>query len=222
MNNFPKAFLFDLNGTMVDDMEFHVKAWYGILNDDLKANMSWEEVRSHMYGKNSELFKRVFGDNHFTDEEMNHWSMEKEKRYQQNFLPHLKLIKGLDEFLKEAKLKHIKTAIGSAAIPFNINFVLDNLHIHDYFDAVVSADDVVISKPHPETYLKAAHLLGEVPEDCVVFEDAPKGVEAAANAGMPSVVLTTMHNRNEFEMYDNVIAFVKDYTDPVLKSLFQN
>ena len=68
MNNLPKTFLFDLNGTMVDDMEYHVKAWYGILNDDLKADMGWEDVRKHMYGKNSELFVRVFGDNYFNDE----------------------------------------------------------------------------------------------------------------------------------------------------------
>jgi len=219
MNNLPKTFLFDLNGTMVDDMEFHVKAWYGILNDDLKANMTWEEVRKHMYGKNSELFIRVFGDNHFTDEEMNRWSMEKEKRYQQNYLPHLKLINGLDEFLKTAKQNHIKMAIGSAAIPFNINFVLDNLHIRDYFDAIVSAEDVAISKPHPETFLKAARLLNAKPENCIVFEDAPKGVEAAMDAGMKSVVLTTMHDRTEFGQYNNVIAFVKDYTDPFLTTI---
>jgi beta-phosphoglucomutase family hydrolase len=222
MNNLPKAFLFDLNGTMIDDMEFHVKAWYGILNDDLKANMSWDEVRSHMYGKNSELFVRVFGKDHFTDEEMEYWSMEKERRYQQNFLPHLKLIDGLEDFLKEARKKKIRIAIGSAAIPFNIDFVLDNLHLRGYFDVVVSANDVIISKPHPETYLKAAKLLDVEPQDCIVFEDAPKGVEAALNAGMQSVVLTTMHNRNEFDKYNNVMVFVKDYTDPFLKTLFED
>jgi len=220
MKNLPKAFLFDLNGTMVDDMEYHVKAWYGILNDDLKANMSWEDVRSHMYGKNTELFERVFGKNHFSDEEMEHWSIEKEKRYQKNFLPHLKLIDGLDDFLKLAETKKIKMAIGSAAIPFNIDFVLDNLNIRHYFKAIVSADDVVISKPHAETYLKAAKLLDEEPENCIVFEDAPKGVEAALNAGMQAIVLTTMHNRNEFDKYNNVLAFVKDYKDEYMQKLF--
>src|ERR1017187_10568530 len=98
MKNLRKAFLFDLNGTMVDDMEYHVKAWFVVLNDDLKANMSWEAVRGQMYGKNTELFLRVFGKNHFSDDEMEHWSMEKERRYQKNFLPHLKLIDGLDDF----------------------------------------------------------------------------------------------------------------------------
>ncbi len=92
----------------------------------------------------------------------------------------------------------IPMAIGSAAIPFNIDFVLDNLQIGKYFSAIVSAEDVGISKPHPETFLKAADLLNVNPSDCLVFEDAPKGVEAANSAGMKSVVLTTMHNRNEF------------------------
>jgi HAD superfamily hydrolase (TIGR01509 family) len=220
-NKIPSAFLFDLNGTMVDDMEFHVKAWYGILNEDLKANMSWDEVRSHMYGKNSELFKRVFGEGHFTEREMEHWSMEKERRYQREFLPHLKLINGLPEFLYKARGHGLKLAIGSAAIPFNIDFVLDNLKIRDCFDAIVSADDVNISKPDPETYLKAAELLAAEAMDCIVFEDAPKGVEAAELAGMTSVVLTTMHEREEFSAYGRILAFVKDYADPVLNRFFE-
>ena len=146
--------------------------------------------------------------------------MEKENRYQKNFLPHLKLIDGLEDFLKETRAKGIRMAIGSAAIPFNIDFVLDNLHLRHYFDVIVSADDVAVSKPDAETYLKASKLINEDPENCIVFEDAPKGVEAAMNAGMKAVVLTTMHNPSEFSSYNNVIAFVKDYTDEQLKEFF--
>jgi beta-phosphoglucomutase family hydrolase len=207
-----KAFLFDLNGTMIDDMQFHLKAWYHILNDDLGANLGWEETKSHMYGKNSELLIRIFGKNRFTQEEMDRLSVEKEKRYQQEYKPHLKLIPGLHEFLEKAHAMNIPMAIGSAAIMFNIDFVLDNLNIRHYFKAIVSADDVQISKPHPETYLKAAKLLGVEPSNCLVFEDAPKGVEAAQNAGMGSVVLTTLHEKEEFMHYNGIIQYIKDYT----------
>jgi beta-phosphoglucomutase len=217
-----KAILFDLNGTMIDDMEFHAKAWFGILNQDLKANLSIDEVKKEMYGKNSEVLTRVFGEVKFTTDEMNALSIEKEKRYQKAFLPQLKLINGLDDFLAEAKAKQIKMAIASAAIPFNIDFVLDNLHIRDLFAAIVSADDVTTSKPHPETFLKAANLLNVNPEDCIVFEDAPKGVEAAQNAGMKTVVLTTMHEKEEFTEYNNIVAFAKDYTDPFFRNLLNN
>ena len=216
-----KAFLFDLNGTMIDDMQFHCKAWFNILNEDLGANLSWEQVKEQMYGKNTELLIRVFGKDHFTKEEMDRLSVEKEKRYQAEYRPLLKLIDGLDHFLEEAKHEDIKMGIGSAAIPFNINFVLDGLNLRHYFTSIVSADDVVESKPDPETYLKGASELDVLAEECIVFEDAPKGVEAAKRAGMKAVVLTTMHEAHEFSEYDNIICFIKDYHDLVFSKLIQ-
>lgn len=216
----PQAFLFDLNGTMIDDMEYHAKAWHKILTEDLGAGLTYADVKREMYGKNSELLHRVFGKGHFTSAQEIEISLEKEKRYQKEYGPSLALIDGLKSFLEKAKNQHIKMAIGSAAIPFNINFVLDGLNIRDYFETIVSADDVEISKPNPETFLKAAKILGASPTSCVVFEDAPKGVEAAENANMPCVVLTTMHGASEFSDYKNVIAFVKDYNDPQLQTLF--
>ena len=219
MNISPRALIFDLNGTMINDMEFHIRAWTEILNEELKVGMTHEQIKSQMYGKNSELFIRVFGEGKMTDEEMEFWSMEKEKRYQKTYQPHLQLIKGLDNFLKMAHEKNIPMGIGSAAIPFNIDFILDQLEIRKYFNAIVGADDVTISKPHPETFLKAAGLLNTEPSACLVFEDAPKGVEAAANAGIPCVVLTTMHTRNDFPESDHIVRFIKDYTDPFILSL---
>jgi HAD superfamily hydrolase (TIGR01509 family) len=214
-----KAFLFDLNGTMIDDMQFHCKAWFNILNDDLSANLSWEQVKEQMYGKNTELLIRVFGKDHFTQEEMDRLSVEKEKRYQAEYRPLLKLIDGLDDFLIEAKEAGIKMGIGSAAIPFNIDFVLDGLTIRHYFTSIVSADDVIDSKPDPETYIKGAAELGVLTEECIVFEDAPKGVEAAQRAGMKAVVLTTMHEAHEFSAYTNIICFIKDYKELNLSRL---
>lgn len=206
-----KAYLFDLNGTMIDDMAYHVQAWSSILNDDLGAGLGYERLKAEMYGKNDELLVRIFGEARFSDVEMKELSMEKERRYQAAFYPTLKLIDGLPRFLDEAKQKGIKMAIGSAAIPFNIDFVLDNLQIRHYFDVIVSADDVMVSKPHPDTYLKCASQLGVNAPECVVFEDAPKGVEAAQNAGMKCVVLTTMHDESEFRNYHNIIRFIADF-----------
>ena len=207
-----KAFIFDLNGTMIDDMAYHARAWYNILNDDLKAGLTWDEVKTQMYGKNDELLIRIFGDNHFTIEKIKELSIEKERRYQQAYLPNLALLNGLQQFLEKTEEAGILMAVGSAAIPFNIDFVLDNLNIRHYFKAIVSADDVVTSKPDPQTFLDCAALLNVAPADCLVFEDAPKGVEAAMNAGMSCVVLTTMHEKDEFKKYTNVIAFIEDYS----------
>ena len=212
MNITAKAFLFDLNGTIIDDMNYHTTAWQNILNNDLGANFTREEVKAQMYGKNQEVLTRFFGKDHFTLDRMNELSFEKERRYQQAYLPKLALIDGLKEFLAHAKAAGIKMAIGSAAIPFNIDFVLNNLQLRDYFPIVVSADDVTSSKPHPETFLQGAAALGVAAKDCIVFEDAPKGVESALNAGMQTFVLTTTHPKEDFLQYSNVIGYAKDYT----------
>jgi len=218
--NRPAAFIFDLNGTMINDMEFHSTAWFDILNDELKAGLTREQVERQMYGKNEELLVRVFGEGRFTGEEMATISRKKELSYQRAFRPHLQLIAGLPAFLEKADRHHIRMGIGSAAIPFNIDFVLDNLAIRHYFGVIVSADDVRVSKPHPETFRRAAGGLGVSPDDCIVFEDAPKGVEAAQSAGMKCVVLTTMHGKEEFLVYPNVVGYIADYTDPLLERLF--
>jgi len=214
-----KAFIFDLNGTMIHDMEYHTRAWQYLFNNDLGGSFTWDEVKHQMYGKNPEVLVRMFGPDRFTMDEMTHWSLEKEKRYQQEFLPHLALLPGLQEFLERAHQAGIPMAIGSAAIPFNINFVLDNLNIRHYFQAIVSADDVVLSKPHPETFLKAAEALNTAPDDCIVFEDVPKGAEAAFNAGMKAVVLTTTHGEAEFTHLPNVLHFAPDFTDAFFQEL---
>jgi beta-phosphoglucomutase len=206
-----KAFIFDLNGTMINDMPYHTKAWQTLLNDQLGGSFTWEEVKKEMYGKNPEVLVRMFGPDRFTTEEMNDLSYKKEEKYQEEFLPHLALLPGLQEFLEAAYQKGIPMAIGSAAIPFNIDYVLDNLNIRHYFKAIVSADDVVLSKPHPETFLKAAQLLDIMPDDCVVFEDVPKGVEAAANAGMKAIVITTTHEQHESEKLTNVLHYSVDF-----------
>lgn len=214
------AFIFDLNGTMIDDMEYHSAAWFDILNKDLQAGLTPEEVKREMYGKNEEVLERIFGKGRFSPQEVDTISHKKERSYQEAFRPHLQLITGLPAFLEKARRHQVRMAIGSAAIPFNIDFVLDNLHIRHYFDAIVSASEVAISKPHPETFLLAAQLLQTPPGECLVFEDAPKGVEAAQNAGMSCIVLTTMHKKEEFRAYSNIAGYIDDYTDPLLDELF--
>jgi beta-phosphoglucomutase len=211
------AFLFDLNGTVIDDMQYHISAWHRILNA-LGANISLERAKDECYGKNHELLERIFP-GVYSNAEKDRMSFDKEKAYQEEFRPLLKSIDGFESFLRKANEQGIKTAIGSAAITFNIDFVLDGLNLRNLIDAIVSADDVANSKPHPETFLKCARMLDVTPEDCLVFEDAPKGVESAQNAGMDCLVITTMHQPEEFNSYKNIIGFISDYKDQQLTRL---
>jgi len=205
----PKAFLFDLNGTMINDMPYHVSAWHAIMNA-LGANITLEKMKQECYGKSDEVIERIFP-GRFTDEEKTKMSFEKEKQYQQDFKPSLKLIAGLERFLVDAHGAAIKLGIGSAAITFNIDFVLDGLDIRKYFDVIVSADDVINSKPNPETWLKCADELEVSPAECIVFEDSPKGAESALNADMKCIIITNSHEQAEFANYRNVIRFIDDY-----------
>lgn len=217
----PAAFLFDMNGTMIDDMHYHQKAWYDIFTKELGSDISEEAAKHEMYGKNSEVLERVFGKGRFTEAEMADIENRKELRYQEVFLPHLKLITGLSAFLAKAKAAHIGLAIGTAAPKVNIDYVLDNIsEVKDYFPIIIGANDVKTSKPDPEVFLQCAEKLGIAPEQCVVFEDSPKGVEAARNGGMKAVVLLTFHEPEDFNGLDNVLMMVKDYNDTSLESLF--
>jgi HAD superfamily hydrolase (TIGR01509 family) len=204
-----KAFVFDLNGTMVNDMPYHIKAWHEKIIQ-LGGTLTLDEMKHQCYGKNDELLERVFPGKYSLEERIKIGN-EKEAIYRIEFKPFLKLMDGLDQFLKKADQENIKMAIGSAAIMDNINFVIQNMHIEHYFNAIISANDVKNSKPDPETFLKCAETLSVDPVDCLVFEDTPKGVECALNAGMQAVVILGEHEAAEFEQYENVIHLVRDY-----------
>jgi len=207
--NRPGAFIFDLNGTIIDDMDYHIGAWYHILNE-LGAGISYEKTRLECYGKNHELLERIFP-GRFTEQEKEHMSFEKEKSYQEKYRPVMKEVDGLRRFLEEAREEQVVMGIGSAAIGFNIDFILDGLEIRNYFKAIVGADEVSRSKPDPETFLECAIRLETEPRNCIVFEDSPKGVEAATRAGMKTVVLTTMHGKEDFESAGNILLFSPDF-----------
>ena len=212
-----KAFLFDLNGTMIKDMDYHINAWHTIFLK-LGADYTMQQSQAQCYGKNAEILERIFP-GRFSEEEKKQIGDKKEATYREEYKPFLKLISGLDDFLAAAKKQSIKMAIGSAAMKLNIDFVVDNLNIRHYFDVIISGDDVEKSKPDSETYLKCAEALNVQPHECLVFEDVPKGVESAANAGMKAVVITGLHNQEEFAVFNNVITFTKDYNTFLLDEL---
>ena len=173
-------------------------------------------MKEECYGKNHELLERIFP-GRFSQAEKDRMSFDKEKTYQKEFRPHLQLVKGLESFLKKIKANGYKTAIGSAAILFNIDFVVDGLEIRSLIDAIVSADDVEKSKPDPETFLRCAQVLSLPPSSCLVFEDTPKGAESAANAGMDCIIITTLHQAEDFKKMKHIKGFIADFTDESLE-----
>lgn len=181
-----------MDGTLVDNMKYHGLAWQAFLHEQ---GMRWnlEKVKQEMYGTNVEMFERLFGDA-FDELEVTRLAAYKEKKYRDMYRPHLKLCSGLtnvlDTFIEEEKGL---LGIGTSAEHLNLDFVLDGLSIREYFHTIITAEEVEHGKPHPETYLKAAEKMGTAPENCIVFEDVPKGVDAGLNAGMKVVAITTTY-----------------------------
>ena len=204
-----KGVIFDLVGTMVDNMMVHHLAWQRKLKE-LGLKLTLEQVREQIHGVNEEILRRLFGER-FTDAQRSQYANEKEEEYRRIYKSELKLIDGLPDFLVELKKNHIAMAIGSAAPAENVDFVLDNLNLRHYFSTVLHAGDVLKGKPDPEIYLRAAAGLKLKPADCLVFEDSPTGAEAAYRAGIPLIIITTTHSKAEFSKIPNVVKFIKDF-----------
>lgn len=204
------AFIFDMDGTMVDNMMVHHRAWQ-IKLAELGLKMELEEVRQTIHGKNEEILAKLFGDR-FTPEEFKRISWEKENAYRRQFISELKLIDGLPDFLQKVHSKGISMGVGTAAPAENVNFVLDNIYgLRNYFQTVVHAGMVSKGKPDPQVFQMVAQGMGVPIEECLIFEDSPTGVETAHRAGCQVVVVTTTHSKEEFERFPNVLRFIDNY-----------
>jgi beta-phosphoglucomutase family hydrolase len=208
--NMKHAFLFDMDGTMIDNMMVHHRAWQKTLND-LGLSLTLEEVRQSIHGINTEIIARLFGDR-FTVAERIEIGNQKEAVYRAIFKDDLCLIDGLEIFLQDAVNQNIAMGIGTAAPRENVTFAIETLSLQRYFSVVKDAADVQKGKPAPEVFLKVAAELNVPIERCIVFEDSPTGVGAAHNAGCKAIVVTSTHTEAEFAHFPNVVLFIKDYT----------
>lgn len=204
-----KGLIFDMDGTMVDNMMVHHRAWQQKLAE-LGLMMTLDEVIEHCHGKNDEILQRLFVGK-YTFEERDKISSDKEAVYRRVFLKDLKLIDGLHDLLQQAYQLGIPMGIGTAARPENVDFILDNLNIRRYFSAIVTSSDVDKGKPDPSVFFKVADMLHLQYPNCLVFEDSPTGAKTALNAGMKAIILTTTHKAHEFEPIGSVIKCISDY-----------
>lgn len=117
---------------------------------------------------------------------------------------------GFIDFLRSLKKNHIKTAVATAAPKVNLDFLLEHIDLRNDFDVLIDDSEVDKGKPDPEIYLKAAERLGFSPELCLVFEDSLAGIQAAINAGIKVIGVTTT---NPPENMQNTNLVIKDFTE---------
>lgn len=205
-----EALLLDLDGTLIDSMPHHHTAWVewharrGLKIDAdsffvSTAGRSNEEIFADMLPGTSAAEIAMLVD-------------EKETLYREFAAPSLALIAGANDFVKRAKAVGLRLAVCTASTPKNMALAFQRFGIDGWVETVVSPADGLRGKPHPDIFLEAARRLGIAPEFCVVYEDAPLGVEGARRAGMQAVALTTTLPASAFAEFDNLLAIAADFT----------
>lgn len=204
------AFIFDLDGVLVNSMPLHVLAWERYLAN---MNIQVEDLERRMHGKrNAELVNDLIGGG-LPEEVIFQHGAAKEQLWRDMLLGEgidRYRIRGLPEFLE--RHKNVLKAVASNAEPQNIDFVLDHYQLRRYFQVAVNGLEVSRPKPFPDVYLEAARRLGADAQNCIVFEDSPTGLRAGLDAGMQVIGVETTASELE-----GAALQVKDFADPKLE-----
>lgn len=183
-----KACLFDLDGVIVDTAKYHYLAWKRLANE-LGFEFTQEDnerLKGVSRMKSLEILLEIGGLS-FNDTVKEEMAAKKNAWYVE-YISHMdssEILPGVLDFMKILRESNIKTALGS--VSKNAMLILENIKMVDYLDVVIDGTKITNAKPHPEVFLKGAAELGVKASECVVFEDAQAGIEAAINAGMYSI-----------------------------------
>ena len=191
----PEAYIFDMDGTLVDNCAAHVKAWQKFA----KAHghpLTKKQILDWMGAKASFYIEQVAGPGLPADE-VTRLCEEKEALYRKIYKPALP--DGLREWLDYAHARKVPCALATGGSRANVDFILDSLGLRGDFAAIVDGSMYARSKPDPECFLKAAEMMGVEPALCRVYEDAVNGIAAARAAGMEVVAVTFTNPRDVLE-----------------------
>jgi beta-phosphoglucomutase family hydrolase len=206
-----KGLLFDMDGVLVNNLEVHREAFAEFFRS-YGVERSFDEL-SRVFGKgNDDIMGELMPQEIVERVGIRELGHEKEAIYREIYAPTITPQPGLVELLEALKGKGMLCAVGSSGYRLNVNFVLERCNIEPYFAAIVAGDEVTRCKPDPEIYLTAAAKLGLRAEECIVFEDAEAGIEAAKRAGMRVVALATTFSR-EFLQQTDADYIIDDFRD---------
>ncbi len=217
--NLKVAFIFDMDGVIVNSNPFHKIALKQFCSK-YGHHLTEKQLVEKIYGRrNQDWLENIFGP--LEENKMNQYADEKEALFRDLYEKDVKPLEGLISFLQKLDDQGIPRAIATSAPRDNVDFTLEKTGAARYFHTILDSSFVTQGKPHPEIYLKTARALGFQPMNCVVFEDSLSGVDSGKNAGCKVVGITTTHSREELHRTDyNVDNFIGLDPEKMISRLF--
>ena len=212
------ALIFDMDGVLIDNTPYQARA-FQLLFRDLGLTTNARQLLRRLNGMPAtDILKTVF-QHSVPHKQLAEYAAQREFLYRTLYWHKRRELPGLSNFLHAARAAGHPIGLGTGSGAATIGYILDHLKLRPLFDVVIGQDDVPKGKPHPDTYLAAATRLGVQPENCIVFEDALLGEQAAYRAGMRCIAVATTLKAKDFQAPLTVINNFTDLTPARLLAL---
>ena len=184
-----KGIIFDMDGTIVDSLPYHYKAWKIFFKENKVENFS-KKLKDYKGGGTLDLMTAVYG-NKYSRKELKIMTDDKEIIFREIYKNNVVPIMGFMDMFELIKSKKILVGIASNAIRKNVKMILSELKIYEKFDSIICGDEVKRGKPDPEMFDETIDRFNLKKEECLIFEDSVEGVSAAVNSGVDVVGITS-------------------------------
>jgi beta-phosphoglucomutase family hydrolase len=216
-NNQLRAVLWDMDGTLIDSMPYHWRAWQDILRQ-INRHVEHGVWNQTVGMRNSEIIPLLFPD--MSAEQAQYVDRAKEERYRERIEQDgIDLLPGVAEWLQRFQAAGWRQAVASSAPPENVATIAHVLRLNGAFGVMISGADVQRGKPDPDIFLAAAQRLNAAPQNCLVIEDAANGVEAAHRAGMKAIGVLNTQSHLEADV---VVRSLHDLTWEMIEDLLRD
>jgi len=207
-----QALIFDMDGTMIDSMPSHTVSWHELARRH-GVDVDIEDLMRRTTGRTGlECMRILFDQPDMPEDAAMALVHEKEALYRDIFAPKFAEVHGFSAFATAARARGLHIGVGTAGDKHNIAFAYANLALRPLPTVAVGGDEGLPGKPEPAIFLEVARRLGVAPEHCIVFEDAPLGIEAARRAGMRAVGIGTTHSAEQLAG-PHVVAYARHFTE---------
>ena len=214
-----QALIFDMDGVLVDNTAYQARA-FQLLFRDLDLTTDARRLLARLNGMPATAILQAVFHHEVPEKQLKEYATQREFLYRTLYWSHRKPLAGLVPFLEAARAAGLKIGLGTGSINVTLAYLIDHLDLRRHFDVVVGDDDVRKGKPHADTYAVVAQKLGVAPANCVVFEDAILGEQAAYRAKMQCVAVATTMKAKAFQAPLAVIKNFTELTPAHLQALF--